>query len=201
MGSSKGGGDTHTQPGIGTVGYSGGNGGYIAGQVWLTKGATLTVGVGGQATDFNGGTNPTSLSPGTTCAGGGGGATDMRYNGVRIIVAGGGGGTAGCDGDAGNNCQPVIGGAGGAAGSGNLGNTGSGAGEQGKLNTGNGLWGSYPCGAGGGGGYAGGAGVNGYLSAAVGGSSFFDTNYGTYLSEQAGVREGSGYAKITYQGL
>ena len=197
----QGGGDTHTQPGIGTVGYSGGNGGYIAGQVWLTKGATLTVGVGGQATDFNGGTNPTSLSPGTTCAGGGGGATDMRYNGVRIIVAGGGGGTAGCDGDAGNNCQPVIGGAGGAAGSGNLGNTGSGAGEQGKLNTGNGLWGSYPCGAGGGGGYAGGAGGNGYLSAAVGGSSFFDTNYGTYLSEQAGVREGSGYAKITYQGL
>src|SRR5699024_28393 len=94
----QGGGDTHTQPGIGTVGYSGGNGGYIAGQVWLTKGATLTVGVGGQATDFNGGTNPTSLSPGTTCAGGGGGATDMRYNGVRIIVAGGGGGTAGCDG-------------------------------------------------------------------------------------------------------
>ena len=193
----QGGGDTHWQPGIGNVGYGGGNGGYIAGQVWLTKGATLTVGVGGQATGFNGGTKPTSLSPGTTCAGGGGGATDMRYNGVRIIVAGGGGGTAGCDADAGNNCQPVIGGAGGAAGSGNLGNTGSGAGEQGKLNTGNGLWGSYPCGAGGGGGYAGGAGGNGYLSAAVGGSNFFDTNYGTLISSLAGVRKGSGYAIIS----
>ena len=182
------------------IGIKPGKGGYVSGKVWLNKGTQLTIAVGGQATDFNGGTNSTSLSPGTTCAGGGGGATDMRLGNQRIIVAGGGGGSAGCDAD-GQDCKPTYGGDGGASNSGNLGPSSNGQGTGGTINTGNGLMGSYPCGGGGGGGYYGGSGGNGYVTAAVGGSSFFDTSYGTKISEQAGVRVGSGYAKITYLGL
>ena len=198
---SEGVGDTHRDY-LSTVdiGIKPGKGGYVSGKVWLNKGTQLTIAVGGQATDFNGGTNSTSLSPGTTCAGGGGGATDMRLGNQRIIVAGGGGGSAGCDAD-GQDCKPTYGGDGGASNSGNLGPSSNGQGTGGTINTGNGLMGSYPCGGGGGGGYYGGSGGNGYVTAAVGGSSFFDTSYGTKISEQAGVRVGSGYAKITYLGL
>lgn len=171
----------------------GGKGGYVAGEVSLKQGDVLTIVVG--AIGYNGGA--VGLEG---CAGGGGGGTDIRYNGSRIIVAGGGGGSAGVAGDADGKWQATYGGAGGAPGSGNLGNIYSGAGERGKINTGDGTLGTAPCGGGGGGGYAGGSGGDGYYSAAVGGSNFFDTNYGTLISSLAGIRNGSGYAKLTIVG-
>ena len=171
----------------------GGKGGYVAGEVRLKQGDVLTIVVG--AIGYNGGT--VGLEG---CAGGGGGGTDIRYNGSRIIVAGGGGGSAGVACDADGKWQATYGGAGGAPGSGNLGNIYSGAGERGKINTGDGTLGTAPCGGGGGGGYAGGSGGDGYYSAAVGGSNFFDTNYGTLISSLAGIRNGSGYAKLTIVG-
>ena len=171
----------------------GGKGGYVAGEVRLKQGDVLTIVVG--AIGYNGGA--VGLEG---CAGGGGGGTDIRYNGSRIIVAGGGGGSAGVACDADGKWQATYGGAGGAPGSGNLGNIYSGAGERGKINTGDGTLGTAPCGGGGGGGYAGGSGGDGYYSAAVGGSNFFDTNYGTLISSLAGIRNGSGYAKFTIVG-
>ena len=171
-------------------GIPGGKGGYVAGEVSLKQGDVLTIVVG--AIGYNGGA--VGLK---SCAGGGGGGTDIRYNGSRIIVAGGGGGSAGVACDADGKWQATYGGAGGAPGSGNLGNIYSGAGERGKINTGDGTLGTAPCGGGGGGGYAGGSGGDGYYSAAVGGSNFFDTNYGTLISSLAGVRNGSGYAIIS----
>ena len=92
--------ETPAEPLTGPIGSVGGKGGYASGYVTLKKGDVVTINVGGQGTQaasgafggggFNGGGN------GANTGFGGGGATDIRINGVsldhRVLVAGGGGG-------------------------------------------------------------------------------------------------------------
>ena len=92
----------------------GGEGGYIVAQIYLKRGETISVRVGGTNTSatitdsgynagLDGGCGSHSdtggiIGMGTDYAGGGGGgATDIRINEERLLVAGGGGGGAGRD--------------------------------------------------------------------------------------------------------
>lgn len=103
----------------------GGKGGYSVGQIDLRKDDTLIINVGGAGNNpemSDGGWNGGGRGGlGTTQGSGGGGATDIRFQGTdlgnRIIVAGGGGGAGNYNGSS----NPSVGGAGGGA----YGSTGS----------------------------------------------------------------------------
>lgn len=88
--------------------YAGGLGGYVSGRVYLEKGKTVYIYVGGKGA--NAGSNRGGMTPGGWNGGGsggegeggGGGATDIRIGGTangtagldnRVMVAGGGGGS------------------------------------------------------------------------------------------------------------
>jgi hypothetical protein len=85
--------------GLGAAGGAGGLGGYASGELAVTPGEVLNIYVGGQD-GYNGGGDGGMIG-----AGNGGGASDVRMDGVtladRIIVAGGGGGggSTGCNAD------------------------------------------------------------------------------------------------------
>ena len=89
-----------------SFGGVGGLGAHAQGVLSVTNGQSFTVVIGGQATGVTGGYNGGGFggNAGTSFgAGGGGGATDIRFGGNtigdRILVAGGGGGggTVGCE--------------------------------------------------------------------------------------------------------
>jgi hypothetical protein len=107
--------------GAGVAGGVGGLGGYSTGTLAVTPGDVLTIFVGGQGGTPTGGFNG-GADGGSTNAGGGAGASDIRVGGIaeanRVIVAGGGGGggRAGCD--EGSAATGGIGGLGAFAGSG-----------------------------------------------------------------------------------
>jgi len=99
---------TTTGWGAGPVNLTGGNGGRVLTVITVTPGEVLNIFVGAKGTPtaggFNGGGNPGPACSGTEVKwAGGGGASDIRRNGItladRIIVAGGGGGAAGASGN------------------------------------------------------------------------------------------------------
>lgn len=99
-------------------GYSGGYGGKAAGDIWLEKGQTLQIMVGGQ-NGYNYGASGT-YTPG-------GGYTGINLNNQVVMIAGGGGGaTPGSNGGAGGLTTSVIEGN-----SGQYGSAGGGGGYQG----------------------------------------------------------------------
>ena len=181
-------------------GRGGGRGGYSYGNIYLEKGTILYVYAGGSGDNkgFNGG--------GTSRAGYGGGASDIRIGTdslySRVIVAGGGGGH-GSDG-----CAAGAGGGGltggGSSSSGSCGTQAGGGtqtagGTYGKYNSAIGTIGKFGLGAnaptsgggwygggGGGGFYGGGAGAtSGWSNGGGGGSGFI------YTAENASVIEGN----------
>lgn len=202
--------------------HAGGLGGYSKGSYVLAQGQTINIyvgGVGGSGSNVAGGWNGGGRSGSYGGSGSGGGASDIRVNGTalgnRVIVAGGGGGGGGA-----SNGLP-----GGGAGSGNNGVLGVGSNHTypnisisgtcdcyhcGNRSCGNNYCSNhrYACsstcriaypisgsdGGGGGGGYYGGAAKNGD-EGAYGGSNYIGGV--TNGSNQAGVRSGHGYAKIT----
>lgn len=90
-------------------GDNGGKGGSVTVMLNLTKGAQVSIYVGGQD-GYNGGGKGYAANGGTN----GGGATDIRINGERIAIAGGGGGgmsecPGGEGGAGGNNGTPFQG--------------------------------------------------------------------------------------------
>lgn len=152
-----------------------GKGGMISGEIYLNEGQRLYIYVGGHglsnATSSGGGYNGGGNAGASGWSGGGGGATDVRTStdiNTRLICAGGGGGGGAT-------------GAGDAGGTG--GNSGSPYGQSGGAD-----------GGGGGGGWNGGATRGeggGYGGASRCTNEFFN------VTQQAGVREGDGYARIT----
>lgn len=86
------------QGGTNGQGALGGLGGSAAGILTVTPGDVLSIYVGG-SNGFNGGGISTNTACPTAIGGNGGGASDIRLNGValtnRVLVAGGGGGAAG----------------------------------------------------------------------------------------------------------
>ena len=176
---------------------SGGQGGYVKGEIFLEKGAILSVYVGGMGGSvsctasiggsggWNGGAKGGNDTNGDShcskdAAGGGGGATDVRRGGTtlndRILVAGGGGG-------------------------GSFGYIGGNGGDSDNTNgkQGNGSGGcSYNGGSGGGGGgYYGGKTVCREDGKGYGGSSYISDIFEN-TSSLLGGREGDGHATITY---
>ena len=176
---------------------SGGQGGYVKGEILLEKDEILSIYVGGMggsvsctasiggAGGWNGGAkggNDTNTDSHCSkdAAGGGGGATDVRRGGTtlndRILVAGGGGG-------------------------GSFGYIGGNGGDSDNTNgkQGNGSGGcSYNGGSGGGGGgYYGGKTVCREDGKGYGGSSYISEIFEN-TSSLLGGREGDGHATITY---
>jgi hypothetical protein len=202
----------------------GGLGGRVRATLAVSPGDVLQVNVGGQGlkngTGFNGG------GAAANEAYAGGGASDVRKNGVtladRVVVAGGGGGAGvfatsslgmggaggglvGTAGQAGICASPGGGGtqsAGGAGGTGNLSPNGvAGTAAMGGAGGGSGL-GYY--GGGGGGGYNGGGGGGACVPQSSypgpgggGGSSWAVSSAGAVRNEQ-GVRRGPGSVKISW---
>ena len=216
-----GGGKTFTAPQAGTYKLevwgaqggddtgSGGKGGYATGTIYLSKGASIYIYVGGRgcsaASSACGGYNGGGKAGSTGSSGGGGGATHIakgtargvleNYNSYRsevLIVAGGGGG-------GGNSYGTINGGTGG----GTSGSNPSGAGGAGTQTTGYAFGkgqnrsGGNEDGGGGGAGWFG-----GYASAGDGGGAGGSGYTGGVSngSMQSGQRSGNGYARITYQG-
>ncbi len=150
---------------------SGGQGGYVRGDLSVTPGETLFVYVGGQ-NGYNGGGVAGSGSTGSNSAGNGGGGTDVRRGGQtlsdRVAVGGGGGGAgrASCSSQAGG-AGGFPGGAGGVGGNTLIG--GAGGANGGDVSGGGG---GSTCTSsaqgGGGGGQNGGGGAGGYGSSTGG---------------------------------
>ena len=204
--------------------YSGGLGGYAAGDIVLANNKTLTIYVAGQgqapgsgrAGGWGWGTGGTGGvdSGSSQNAAGGGGASAITLNGsVLAVGAGGGGGSVwaaggaggGYSGAAGATNQTGYGGgggtqnSGGSAGSGGLSNATSGT----YGNGGNGSTGYNAAGGGGGGGgyYGGGGGGAGQYHGAGwggggGGGSSYTGGLTANLSTSTGVRSGSGYVTV-----
>lgn len=211
-------------------GVDGGNGGYAAGILAVTPGQVLDLYVGGQGSSTtssapggyngggNGGLDTGGDGTGTTLwSFGGGGASDVRLSGTKVIVAGGGGGAStggsstsggsggGTNGTDAPDYQNAFGGHGGTqSGGGSPGSTlrnatYGGLGYGGNGSSGYKAWG----GGGGGGGYYGGGGGSstadhgvGYGCGGGGGSSY--TGGVTSGSTTAGQRSGNGRILISY---
>ena len=198
-------GNDSTSTDITQVLYAGGNGGYSYGNVYLTGGTTLYIGVG-SSSGYNGGGSGTCLVAqwgDSTCGGSGGGATHIGKTNNLLkdttkanlyIVAGGGGGAGGGN----NNPVATVGNA-----TTNLSST-YGQGQSAEKYT----WDDNDHGrnsdGGGGGGFYGGLSGNsrggggewaGY--GGTGGSGYIDGVTGG--SMQSGIQTGNGKAKITKQ--
>ncbi len=206
-----------------TIGSHAGLGGYTSGEIYLTKGQTIQIIVGGQGKlatalgtggGYNGGGN------GGPSGYGGGGATDFRLSGSslnnRVMVAGGGGGSDNA-GDVSGGIDDGSGGAGGIIGGNafkegveissqevtaapaivsNGGGCGLGGTQSSGYSFGTGESVTYATDTGGaGGGYWGGYVTNHNNGGAGGGSSYVGgVNSGDSLT---GVNYGNGKAKIT----
>lgn len=210
----------------GEGGNSGGLGGYSEGDLTVSPGDTLWVFVGGQGLGVSNGGGWNGGGNGAYC--GGGGASDIRLNGVsltnRVIVAGGGGGrtawgsspgqgggtTGGSAGQSnvyscsGTTARAYGGGGGtqttgGAAGSYSAGSYGGNNGHPGVLGFGGGSDG-WNNGGGGGGYYGGGSGGTPGCSGwgASGGGGSGYIQGLSAASMQSGVRSGNGRIEITY---
>jgi len=110
------------QGGNASNGKAGGKGGYVTGNVWLTKGEVITIVSGGQ-NGYNGGGNATNSSYGN-----GGGYTIISSNlkGTLLIAGGGGGATILAAGNPGGSTASNISGRNGQSGA-----AGGGGGNQG----------------------------------------------------------------------
>jgi hypothetical protein len=201
-----------------------GYGARVQADLHLPVGTVLNIYVGGMPSGYTGGWNGGGNAISGLGATGGGGASDIRINGVnlanRVAVAGGGGGyysLAGCGTQKGGN----AGGTSGASGSISTCPTcGTYAGGGGASQSSGGGVGSCspscPCGntpssgtlgiggnaanfgGGGGGGYYGGGG-GGYVSAGGGGSSYCSTAYCTSIGYSQGYQQNShGYVTISF---
>lgn len=175
---------------VDTDANTGGDGGYVKGVVNLTAGQVIVVRVGGQgqnsATNVDGSSSslyaggwPNGGRGSGTRGPGGGGSTDFSWNGSRQIVAGGGGGGFDPGSFSGGNSVSLQ------------------STEYGQ-NGFTGYSGNYPTdNAGGGGGWLGGNTVSGDdPSRAYGGSNYISSSLSSTLN-QLGVRQGSGFARIT----
>jgi hypothetical protein len=133
---------------------------------------------------------------------GGGGGNEIVYDGI----GGAGGGTSGGNGTGyfGENCHNGNGGTSSAGGAGgDAAGAGKGAGQNGSFGLGGSSvqpLGTYEKGAGGGGGWYGGGGSTAYAGTGGGGSGHLHSSIKNG-SMQSGVREGAGYALITWQQL
>jgi len=197
----------------------GGLGGFAEGDLAVVPGQTLEIFVGGKGAavadsfgggGFNGGGDANSTDSRSRFErGGGGGASDVRVDGIslcdRVIVAGGGGGASGFDTDFGGAGGGLTGGDGGSCcaqkGFGGTQNSG-GAGHSspdvcldGEFGVGGSSNTGVPtCAGGGGGWYGGGAGLG-----AGGGSSYIDGVENG--STTPGIREGDGMIVLTVIGI
>ncbi len=100
---------------------NGGSGGYVKGEINLTKGEVLAITVGGQSKGGSGGSGGSGKSNGGTSSSGssgtnGAGGTYVKRGSSIIIAAGGGGGRGGNGGSAGHNGGTAAGGTGGTGG-------------------------------------------------------------------------------------
>lgn len=179
-----------------------GLGGHVRATITVNSGETYQINVGGQGQTGSGGWNGGGDAPIATLAGGGGGASDIRFGGTnlanRILVAGGGGGVGDYgNGGTGGNGGGLSGSDGGgtdpgAGGTQVNGGAGMNGGSDGVL----GLGGSTTSdGGGGGGGYYGGGGGGWYKGGGGGGSSYIQT--GTNTLNEAGINSGHGRIVIT----
>lgn len=205
----------------------GGLGGRVVATLNVTPGETLIVNVGTQSPatagtigGYNGGGSVLYTGTLSSFLRGGGGASDIRKNGVtindRILVAGGGGGAGynsnnSCNGGNGGGLTAVAGYYNGAFNTTYSGQAGTQlAGGAAATNNANATAGSfflggrgysasptsYSGGGGGGGYYGGGGGVN--YGGGGGGSSFADLTYASNVQHTQGFKTGDGYIKISY---
>ena len=186
----------------------GGLGGYTSGYLQVTEGDVFYVYVGGKG-GTNGGSGWNGGGAGGNFAGGGGGATDIRtslgfLSTRRAVAGGGGGGSYGCNIDygAGGNGggltgQPgqafITGTGGGGGGQFTGGVAGSSPANAGNFGNGGSTAQSHV--AGGGGGWYGGG--SAYRAGGGGGSSYYNGVLGG--ATQAGIHEGNGLVRISYQ--
>jgi glycine rich protein len=208
--------------------HAGGLGGYALATRAVVPGSTITIVVGGQGAmpscpgvtggtgGFNGGGTGGGTAPGVCPGSGGGGASDVRIGGNRVVVAGGGGGASpdaagGMGGGATGGNGAIAGGvitiggkggtqlAGGAGGSGGLAVTPGAAGSAGVGGAGGNSGGAAGRGGGGGGGGffgGGGGGSEGDGPGGGGGGGSGHGPAGAVLA--AGVRAGNGQVAITF---
>ena len=196
-------------------------GGYVEGDVELTKDDVLNIYVGEKATAAGGWNGGGATPSSTRQATGGAGATDIRLNGTaladRIIVAGGAGGSGrdgpgtgpssaskggsgGADiGESGNNGTSTSGG--GTGGTQTAGGTGANSGSLGVG--GNGGQNNNGNGGGGGGGYYGGGGGYGTTSSSGrgagggGGSNYISEDFTDTTNSRGTTNTGDGEVQIT----
>ena len=213
-------------------GGSPGLGGRVTGTLAVTPGQVLNIFVGGQggygtpSSTITGGYNGGGSVPGggSQVGGAGGGASDIRINGValsdRVVVAGGGGGALCSSGGGGGGLTAgnasISGQCGGASNANGKGgdqfNGGAGGvyGCCGCTNGNNGSFGngaagllhgscnfSWTSGAGGGGWYGGGSGTT---ANAGGGGSSYTSSAASSVGHSVGFRAGNGVVTITFSG-
>lgn len=189
-------------------GPNSGKGGLVITDVKVTPGAKLSISTGGQAASPDGGFNGGGKGCGKGF--GGGGATDVKIDGTKVLIAGGGGGSGygGKGGDGGGLTGAIgiydgdkegyhiagggtqeTGGKGARAyfsKSGTEGNGGEGINNRGDC-TNNAM-------GGGGGGYYGGGGSG--AGGGGGGSSYTDSNICNNVKHEQGVNDGNGKVVI-----
>ena len=112
------------QGGNASNGKTGGKGGYVTGNVWLTQGDVITITIGGQ-NGYNGGGSATNSSYGN---GGGYTIISSSQNGILLIAGGGGGATTYAVGYPGGSSTSNISGR-----NGQTGAAGGGGGNQGGV--------------------------------------------------------------------